>query len=175
MRSSSRAVVAALVVAVVVATVAVGWLLRERRDAQRPVEAHTAEAVGAVVGSAGLKAEVRAVAEDAAAKVFGYSHESLTADKAAARELLTGEMLQQYDRTMAGVVGTSRTNETVVSVTVLGSALISVRGDDAKVLVFLNQRTTGTDLERPRLDLDRVVVTLADVSGEWKVSELDAL
>jgi len=175
MRSSSKIVVAALLLAVVGASVAVGWLLRERRDTQRPVEAHTAEAVGAVVASAELKGEVRAVAEDAAAKVFGYSHKSLTTDKAAARELLTGEVLRQYDSTMAGAVGTSRTNKTVVSVTVLGSALISVRGDDAKVLVFLNQRTMGTDLERPLLDLDRVVVTLADVSGEWKVSELDAL
>ena len=96
-----------------------------------------------------LKAEVRGVAEDAAAKVFSYSHTTLTADKAAARELLTGEMLEQYDDTMAGVVGTSLANKTVVSATVLGSALISVKGDDAKVLVFVNQRTKGPTWTRP--------------------------
>lgn len=173
--TTQRRVAAALAVAVVVAALAVGWLVRERRDAQRPVEANTAEAARAAVGSAALKAEVRAAAEDAATKVFSYSHTSLTADKAAARELLTGEMLEQYDDAMAGVVGTSRTNRTVVSATVLGSALISVRGDDAKVLVFVNQRTRGTNLEKPLLDLDRVVVTLTGGSGEWKVTELDAL
>ena len=173
--TTQRRVAAALAVAVVVAALAVAWLVRERRDAQRPVEANTAEAARAAAGSAALKAEVRAAAEDAATKVFSYSYTSLTADKAAARELLTGEMLEQYDDAMAGVVGTSRTNRTVVSVTVLGSALISVRGDDAKVLVFVNQRTRGTNLEKPLLDLDRVVVTLTGGSGEWKVTELDAL
>ena len=173
--TTQRRVAAALALAVVVAALAVAWLVRERRDAQRPVEANTAEAARAAVGSAALKAEVRAAAEDAATKVFSYSHTSLTADKAAARELLTGEMLEQYDDAMAGVVGTSRTNRTVVSVTVLGSALISVRGDDAKVLVFVNQRTRGTNLEKPLLDLDRAVVTLTGGSGEWKVTELDAL
>ena len=176
--TTQRRVAAALAVAVVVAALAVGWLVRERRDAQRPVEANTAEAARAAVGSAALKAEVRAAAENAATKVFSYSHTSLTADKAAARELLTGEMLEQYDDAMAGVVGTSRTNRTnrtVGSATVLGSALISVRGDDAKVLVFVNQRTRGTNLEGPLLDLDRVVVTLTGGSGEWKVTELDAL
>ena len=179
--TTQRRVAAALAVAVVVAALAVAWLVRERRDAQRPVEANTAEAARSAVGSAALKAEVRAAAEDAATKVFSYSHTSLTADKAAARELLTGEMLEQYDDAMAGVVGTSRTNRTnrtnrtVVSATVLGSALISVRGDDAKVLVFVDQRTRGTNLEKPLLDLDRVVVTLTGGSGEWKVTELDAL
>lgn len=170
-----RTVAAVLAVAVVAAAISVGWLVRERRDAQTPVEGHTAEAADAVVGSAALKAQVREVAEGAAAKVFSYSHASLTADKAAARELLTGEMLEQYDDTMAGVVSTSLANQRVVSATVLGSGLISVRGRDAKVLVFVNQRTTGDDLDRPLLDLDRVVVTLERRSEGWKVSELDAL
>jgi Mce-associated membrane protein len=43
------------------------------------------------------------------------------------------------------------------------------------VLVFVNQRTSGKDLERPTLDLDRVLVTVQRVGGDWKVSELDAL
>lgn len=166
---------AVLAVAVVAAAIALGWAVRDRRDAQRPVEGNTAEAVGAVVASAALKTEVRDVAEDAAAKAFSYSHTSLTADKAAARALLTGEMLEQYDDTMAGVVSTSLAHQTVVSATVLDSALISVTERDATVLVFVNQRTTGTDLKRPLLDLDRVVMTLQRESGEWKVSELDAL
>ena len=170
-----KTLAALLTLAVVVAGLTVAWLVLERREAREPVEGNTAEAVGAVVASEELKGEVLEVAEDAAAKVFSYSHETITEDKTAAREMLTGEMLEQYDDTMAGVVGTSRANETVVSATVVGTALISVRSHDAKVLVFVNQRTTGTELDRPRLDLDRVVVSLERASGEWKVSELDAL
>lgn len=173
--STQRSLAAGLALAVVVAALALAWLVRDRQDALRPVGSNTVEAADAVVGSAALKAEVRAVAEDAATKVFSYSHTSLTADKAAARDVLAGEVLGQYDDAMAGVVGTSLANETVVSATVVGSALISVRGDDAKVLVFVDQRTRGTDLDRPLLDLDRVVVTLTGGTGEWRVSELDTL
>ena len=43
------------------------------------------------------------------------------------------------------------------------------------MLVFVNQRTAAVDLDEPTLDLDRVLVTLVRASGEWKVSELDAL
>lgn len=174
-RTTLRTLATGLAVAVVVAALALAWLVSERRDAEQPVVGNTVEATDAVVGSAGLKSEVRAVAEDAATKVFSYSHTSLTADKAAARDLLTGDMLLQYDQTMAGVVGTSLANRTVVSAAAVGSALISARGDDAKVLVFVNQRTQGTNLEMPLLDLDRVVVTLERESGEWKVSQLDTL
>jgi chromosome condensin MukBEF MukE localization factor len=43
------------------------------------------------------------------------------------------------------------------------------------VLVFVNQRTSGKDLDRPTLVLDHVLVTVQRVGGDGKVSELDAL
>jgi hypothetical protein len=43
------------------------------------------------------------------------------------------------------------------------------------VLVFVNQSTSGDDLDEPRLDLDRVLVSLQRVGGRWRLSELDAL
>jgi hypothetical protein len=58
---------------------------------------------------------------------------------------------------------------------VVDTALVTATSTGARVLVFVNQRTTGRALEEPLLDLDRVLVTLEDVDGAWKVSELDAL
>ncbi len=81
----------------------------------------------------------------------------------------------QYDRTMAGVATTSRREHTEVSATVVGTALVTASASEARVLVFVNQSTTGDDLDKPLLDLDRVLVTLVRAGGVWKVSELDAL
>jgi hypothetical protein len=62
-----------------------------------------------------------------------------------------------------------------VSADVVGTGLVTATSSYARVLVFVNQSTTGDDLDEPRLDLDRVLVTLVRTGGEWKVSELDAL
>ena len=58
---------------------------------------------------------------------------------------------------------------------VVDTALVTASQTYARVLVFVNQRTSGTGLDRPTLDLDRVLVTLRRADGEWKVDELDAL
>ena len=174
-RAARGGVVGVLVIALVATAAVLGWLVQERRTASRPLEANTAEAVAATVSSGTLRGEVTGVAQRAAEAVYGYSWRSIADDRAAARELLTGDVLEQYDRTMAGVAGASRANRTVVTATVTGAGVITVREGDAKVLVFVNQRTRGRDLDRPRLNLDRVVVTLVRRSGEWRVSELDAL
>jgi Mce-associated membrane protein len=89
--------------------------------------------------------------------------------------MLTGHMLDQYDRTMAGVGTTSRRDHTVVTATVVDTALVHATTSYARVLVFVNQSTDSDELDQPTLDLDRVLVSLRRVDGDWKVSELDAL
>ena len=88
---------------------------------------------------------------------------------------MTTAMQDRYDRTMAGVATSSRRDRSVVSAEVVDTALVTATSGDARVLVFVNQRTASDDLDEPTLDLDRVLVTLDRVDGEWKVSELDAL
>ena len=58
---------------------------------------------------------------------------------------------------------------------VVGEALVHATSSYARVLVVVNQSTASDVLEKPLLDLDRVLVTLERIGGEWKVSELDAL
>ena len=88
---------------------------------------------------------------------------------------MTTAMQDRYDRTMAGVATSSRRDRSVVSAEVVDTALVTATSGDARVLVFVNQSTASDDLDEPTLDLDRVLVTLDRVDGEWKVSELDAL
>lgn len=169
-----KRVVAVLVVAVLVAAGALGWLWTQRDDSSG-ADITSAAAPDASVASADVRATVLDAAEEAATRVYSYSWDSLADDKAAARDLLTGGMLDQYDRTMAGVATSSRRDHRVVSAEVVGRALVHATTSYARVLVFVNQSTDGKDLDEPRLDLDRVLVTLRRVDGDWRVSELDAL
>lgn len=171
--TTQRRVAAVLAVLVVAAAAALLWLVRAGEGPATGVT--SAESDRAAVASRAVKDDVTEVAEEAATRVYSYSWQTLAEDKAAARDLLTGGMLAQYDRTMAGVATSSVRDETVVSAEAVGSALVTASGSYARVLVFVNQSTTGQDLDEPTLDLDRVLVTLERGDGAWKVSELDAL
>lgn len=159
---------------VLAAALVLGWLVRGAGD-DPAAGVSTAASTQAAVASAAVKDDVLEVASEAATRVYGYSWETLAEDKADARALLTGDMLDQYDRTMAGVATTSRRDRTVVTASVVGEALVHASSSYARVLVFVNQSTTSDELEEPLLNLDRVLVTLERTGGEWKVSELDAL
>ena len=172
--TTQKRVALALTLLALGAAVALTWLIRTG-DTGLGDAVTTAESADASVASASVKDSVLSVADEAATRAYSYSWETLADDKAEARAMLTGDMLRQYDRTMAGVATSSRRNHTVVSADVVGTGLVTATSSYARVLVFVNQSTTGDDLEKPLLDLDRVLVTLVRTGGEWKVSELDAL
>lgn len=159
---------------VVLAAAALVWALLDSRDAPAS-DVSSADAADAVVASDTVKDSVRLGAADGARVAYSYSWRSLAYDKAAARRRMTPAMQERYDRTMAGVTTASRRDRTVVRAEVVDTALVTASTTYARVLVFVNQRTSGADLDRPTLDLDRVLVTLRRADGEWKVDELDAL
>jgi Mce-associated membrane protein len=43
------------------------------------------------------------------------------------------------------------------------------------VLLFVNQTTTSTRLDGPRVDLNRVRLTLVQVDGSWRLNNVVAL
>ncbi len=172
--STQRRLIVGLGALVLGAAVVLGWLVLGAGD-DPAAGVSTAASTEATVASGAVKDDVLEVASDAATRVYGYSWETLAEDKADARALLTGDMLDQYDRTMAGVATSSRRDHTVVTASVVGEALVHASSSYARVLVFVNQSTTSDDLEEPLLNLDRVLVTLERDGGGWKVSELDAL
>ncbi|MBC2933668.1 hypothetical protein [Nocardioides sp. zg-1228] len=153
---------------------ALAWAVTEAGDDPAPTVA-TADSSAATLVSAAVKDAVRERAGEAAAAAYSYSWETLAADKADARALMTSAMQDRYDRTMAGVATASRRDRTVVRAEVVDTALVSASASYARVLVFVNQHTSGRGLDPPTLDLDRVLVTLRRTGGEWRVDELDAL
>lgn len=162
-----------LTVLVVVAAAVLGWLVLGSGGTDGLTT--SAESSEATVASADTKATVLDVAADATTRAYSYSWETLGDDRSAARALMTRDMQRRYDRTMAGVGTSSRTDHTVVSAEVVESALVTTTSSYARVLLFVNQTTEGDTLEEPLLDLDRVLVTLVRDDGEWRLDELDAL
>ena len=170
---TTQRVVGVLAVLVVVAAAVLGWLaLGTGGNAGLTTSAESSDAT---VASADTKATVLDVAADATTRAYSYSWETLGDDRAAARELMTRDMQRRYDRTMAGVGTSSRTDHTVVSAEVVESALVTTTSSYARVLMFVNQTTEGDTLDEPLLDLDRVLVTLVRDDDEWRLDELDAL
>ena len=162
-----------LAVLVIAAAAVLAWLVLPSDGSAGGTT--TAESSDAVVASARTKDDVLDAAAEATTRAYSYSWETLGEDREAARELMTREMQRRYDRTMAGVGTSSRTNHTVVSAEVVESGLVTATSSRARVLLFVNQTTDGDDLDEPLLNLDRVLVTLVRDDGVWRLDELDAL
>ena len=154
-----------LVTALVVAAV-LGWQYRQGRQAEQ------------------ARGEALAAARKAAPVVLSYDYRHLDRDFARARDLLTGHFRDQYGRTTKTVVApTATTYHAVVKATVAtpsdgatpAASVVSAAPEKAVVLLFVNQVTQSTQVPEPRLDLNRVRLTLTRTSYGWKVSGVDAL
>lgn len=169
-----RAVVGALALAVLLAAVVLVRLLVAPEATALP-EGTTPIVAGASIAGDGVKQEAMAAAADATRKVLSYTAETLDADIEAARATLAGDMASQYAETMDRIRSQAEQDGTAVEAEVVARSIISVTARDAKVLLFVNQTTTGPRLEEPRVERNRVVVTLHRDDDTWLVTDLDAL
>ncbi|MET9426455.1 MULTISPECIES: hypothetical protein [unclassified Streptomyces] len=163
------ALLVALAVLLVAGAVALAVLVRAYADGR---------------GTDRARAEAAEAAREAAPVVLSYDHRRLEKDFAAARARLTGAFRDEYRRTTTSVVApTAKKYRGVVKASVVeppdGGApavsVVSASPDRAVVLLFVNQVTTSTQVPGPRVDLNRVRMTLTRTSEGWKVSAVDAL
>lgn len=177
-RSRWTAVTVLIALAALLAAGVLAWLLLEDTAAVGRTRGTTPGSSGAVVESRSAKASALAAAEEAATRVLSYSHRSLDDDIAAARVLLGGEMLEQYDTAMAGIRPEAEKSRRQVRATVVAASIISATERHAKALLFVNTETRETRQAaagRPRTELNRVIVTLRRDADDWLVTALDSL
>ncbi|MGW4566135.1 hypothetical protein ACWEN3_28225 [Streptomyces sp. NPDC004561] len=160
------AVLGVVLVAALAAAAVLGWQYRQGQQAEQ------------------ARGEALAAAQKAAPVVLSYDYRHLDRNFSQARALLTGHFRDQYDKTTKAVVAPTATKyHGVVKATVAtpgdGGApavsVVSATPDRAVVLLFVNQVTQSTQVPEPRLDLNRVRMTLTRTSDGWKVSGVDAL
>jgi Mce-associated membrane protein len=117
-----------------------------------------------------------AAARDNAEVILSYDYRHLSKDFAAARATLTGGFANDYKVTTAKLVRPGAEQyHVVVKAEVASQSVVSASAHQVVVLLFVNQTTTSTRLDGPRVDLNRVRLTLVKVDGRWLVNKVVAL
>lgn len=118
--------------------------------------------------------EADAAAVRAVTATLSYDYRHLAADQATARQGLIDDARVEYEKVMPALARTAPKLHAVVKAQVVAHSVMSLGGDTARVLLFVDQTSTSAKLTRPQLDQSRVVVTLVRRGGEWLVSSLQA-
>ena len=119
------------------------------------------------------RTDVARVAGDQAVAMLSYRHDTVDDQLATAAAGLTGDFRGEYETLVAEAVAPSAKEKSIdTAVTVAGSSVVSIDGDDATVLLFLNQVTTSAQTPDPTTTGSRVTVDLTRVDGMWAVSGL---
>ena len=117
-----------------------------------------------------------AAARDHAEAILSYDYRHLDADFAAARATLTGSFARDYKVTTTKLVRPGAEQyHVVVKAEVAAQSVVSATADQVVVLLFVNQTTTSTRLDGPKVDLNRVRLTLVKTDGRWLVNKVVAL
>jgi Mce-associated membrane protein len=162
-RSTRRSDLLVLVAAVVaVALVLTAGLLALRARGEDRVEQARTAAVAA--------------AEAHAVDLLSYDYRHLDRDFARGSKALTGGFADDYATTTEKVVRpTAEQVKAVVTAEVAASSVVRAAQNQVVVLLFVNQTTTSTRVEGPKVDLNRVRLTMTRVDGDWLVSKVVAL
>lgn len=116
------------------------------------------------------------VAAESVETILSYDHAAYDEGVEAAKSLMTEEFEPEYTKTIDTVRPEVLASESVVRAEVVASSVVSAEPDRVEALLFVNQTTTGKQVEQPRVDLNRVVVTLVrGDDGAWLVSDIEAL
>lgn len=108
--------------------------------------------------------------------LYSYDYRSIDADIARQEHVSTGTVHDQIVSDTGPVLRQKapQTKAQVVAQPVT-AAVERQSGDSATVLVFLDQAVRTTLLAQPRLDRQRLEVTMQRVDGRWLVSDVTAL
>jgi Mce-associated membrane protein len=108
-------------------------------------------------------------------KILSYDYRSFDKGTKEAQALMTPKFKKKYADTVDAVRADARPTKAVVKAQVVASSVVSAKKDKVKTLLFVNQTTTRTNLAQPRVDLNRVEVTLVKDGNDWRVDNIQAL
>lgn len=107
--------------------------------------------------------------------IFSYDYDNLPRTERAAASVLVDEAVGQYQ---AGYVPAKQQvlAQKLVRTTTVGSiAVADLRGDTAKLLVFVDQQTLTATSNQQSSASSALSVTARKVDGTWKIASLTAL
>lgn len=154
------------VVALLMTALAV-WFTLEARGTNAVVAHNTA--LSDVAGTAEAGKQVSA----ALGTLFSYRYDDPAKNERAAKDLLSGPALAQYDQLFGQVRKLAADQKLVVASTAVASGVKLLDGDRAALLVFLDQTGTRGDGQRST-GAAQLSVTAERVAGKWRVTGMSA-
>jgi Mce-associated membrane protein len=125
----------------------------------------------------GATTQVNQQVDDALKTVYSYDFARLDQNEADARKVITGDFTAQYDQLFTQVRQIAPQQQAVVTATVANSAVQSIDGDSAVVVVFLDQQVTRVQPGNQPQQLasaGRLTVKAQLVDGTWKIAGAQA-
>ncbi|MFI0479231.1 hypothetical protein [Actinomadura sp. 9N215] len=120
-------------------------------------------------------AEVKGQITTAVNTAFSYNYADVAKTEKAAQEVLTGKAVQQYNELFALVRKQAPAQKQVLTTTVTDSAVKSLTADDARLLIFADQRNIRTDKNETSYSAAVFAVNAVHADGAWKISNIDTL
>jgi Mce-associated membrane protein len=120
-------------------------------------------------------ASVSSEVSDAVKSVFSYDYANLPRTERAAAEVLTGAAVGQYRDQFASARTRATAEKLVRTTTVRAVGVRTLVGDDASLLLFLDQQTVTQGGGAPSTSVAQLAVTAKRVDGRWKLASLTAL
>lgn len=106
-------------------------------------------------------------------KVLSYDFNTVDSEFPGATQNLTGAFRDDFAKLGTSVIIPAAHRDSIVTkATVVGTSVVSADRDKVVLLLFLNQSTTSTKYQGPRLDGSRVRVTMANAAGTWLISDI---
>ncbi|HEX4252485.1 MAG TPA: hypothetical protein VH008_31785 [Pseudonocardia sp.] len=119
--------------------------------------------------------EALATAKAYAVTVTSYDYQNLDRNFADVLDGATGEFKDQYSgasQTLRQLIANAKAT---AKGSVLGAGLSSVSPDQVEVVVFVDQAITNAATAQPRIDRNRVLMTLTPHDGRWLVAKLELM
>jgi Mce-associated membrane protein len=157
----------ALGVAAVVLIGVGGWSLLAADDLRS-----SASAANSALVDTGRTAEVTAAVSSALNQIFSYSYDKTDVTEKAAAAVLRGDARDTYDKLFAEVRDKAPGQKLVLTTRVVSSAVQSLEGDRARLLVFLDQSATRADTDTTSAAAAQLSVTAKREGGHWVITDM---
>lgn len=116
--------------------------------------------------------EVNGQVDDAVSKVFSYDFANTGKTEDAANKVLVGRAVQQYHDLFATVKQQAPQQKLVVTTTVKSSGVTRLQGDQAQVLVFVDQNATRTTTGENNVGPAQISIGVVKQGDQWKINSI---
>lgn len=163
-RGGTKNLIAAMLVATVVLAGLATWF---------GIEAYAVRNGNQALADQATTSEVNGQISDGVEKIFSYDFADTGKTERAAKELLTGGAVGEYEQLFTTVKEQAPIQKLVVTTTVKASSVTRLEGDRAEVLLFVDQNATRTDVGgQPSVGPAQVVINAEKHGDKWKIAHI---